>query len=169
MFQSTAVLWNRTFMGSCMSCKAGKEPYAYTTSPAARPTRHTCYYHSMENGPFSATTQVSWPFLPYMMELIRGNTYLHIFFTFTILYQLLMLCWACWGDIWEVLWTNQWIANFYTCKIVLFFPCHYICIHILLPLTGLTIYHFYQNIESSLRVDRSASFVLHSEVFLCKK
>ncbi|XP_021927921.1 uncharacterized protein LOC110833763 isoform X2 [Zootermopsis nevadensis] len=44
-------------MGSCMSCKAGKEPYAYTTSPAARPTRHTCYYHSMENGPFSATTQ----------------------------------------------------------------------------------------------------------------
>ncbi|XP_069685417.1 uncharacterized protein [Periplaneta americana] len=37
-------------MGSCMSCKAGKETYAYTTSPATRPTQHTCYYHSMENG-----------------------------------------------------------------------------------------------------------------------
>lgn len=37
-------------MGSCMSCKAGKEAYAYTTSPATRHSQHTCYYHSMENG-----------------------------------------------------------------------------------------------------------------------
>ncbi|XP_023715124.1 uncharacterized threonine-rich GPI-anchored glycoprotein PJ4664.02 isoform X4 [Cryptotermes secundus] len=44
-------------MGSCMSCKAGKEAHEYTTSPAAYPTQRTCYYYSMENGPFSSTSQ----------------------------------------------------------------------------------------------------------------
>ncbi|XP_067008406.2 uncharacterized protein [Anabrus simplex] len=34
-------------MGSCMSCKAGKEAYAYTTSPAVHAYPR---YHSMENG-----------------------------------------------------------------------------------------------------------------------
>lgn len=44
-------------MGSCMSCKAGKEAHEYTTAPAARPKQRSRYYHSMENGPFSTITQ----------------------------------------------------------------------------------------------------------------
>ena len=50
-------------MGSCMSCKAGKEAHDYTTAPAARPKQRARFYHSMENGPFSTITQVSYPFL----------------------------------------------------------------------------------------------------------
>lgn len=44
-------------MGSCMSCKAGKEAHEYTIAPAAHPKQRARYYHSMENGPFSTVTQ----------------------------------------------------------------------------------------------------------------
>ena len=54
-------------MGSCMSCKAGKEAHEYTTAPAAHPKQRARYYHSMENGPFSTVTQVSQPFIIYVL------------------------------------------------------------------------------------------------------